>query len=56
MNILVGMYSKGHKRCIECDIFLECDGMRCPCCDRILRIKPHNSDCKARLLKQTTRL
>lgn len=22
---------------------LRYDGMRCPCCDRILRIKPHNN-------------
>ncbi len=51
-----GYYAEGHKRCVECELFLKCDGMRCPCCDHILRIKPHNNDCKTRLLKQSARL
>jgi hypothetical protein len=51
-----GYYSEGHKRCIECNIFLSWDGTRCPCCDHILRTKPHNTHCKTKLLKQTARL
>jgi hypothetical protein len=29
-------YNQGFKRCVECEIFIEWGGMRCPCCDRIL--------------------
>ena len=46
-------YMKGHKRCIECETFLQWDGLRCPCCGRILRTKPHNTISKGKLrLKQ----
>ncbi|TVP39704.1 hypothetical protein NARC_130043 [Candidatus Nitrosocosmicus arcticus] len=51
-----GYYSEGYKRCIECNLFLDWDGMRCPCCDHVLRIKPHNNRCKARLLKLSIRM
>jgi hypothetical protein len=44
-------YNQGFKRCIECEIFMECAGIRCPCCDRILRIKPHNNISKGKLLQ-----
>src|SRR5215472_2640294 len=44
-------YNQGFKRCVECEIFLEWVGMRCPCCDRILRIKPHNNISKGKLLQ-----
>lgn len=47
-------YNQGFKRCVECEIFLKCRGMRCPCCDRILRIKPHNNISKGRLLRGLT--
>ena len=46
-------YIKGYKRCIECETFLQWDGLRCPCCGRILRTKPHNTISKGKLrLKQ----
>ena len=46
-------YIKGHKRCIECETFLQWDGLKCPCCGRILRTKPHNTISKGKLrLKQ----
>jgi len=44
-------YNQGFKRCVECEIFMECGGMRCHCCDRILRIKPHNNLSKGKLLQ-----
>jgi hypothetical protein len=44
-------YNQGFKRCVECEIFVEWVGMRCPCCDRILRIKPHNNVSKGKLLQ-----
>lgn len=46
-------YMKGHKRCIECETFLQWDGLKCPCCGRVLRTKPHNTISKGKLqLKQ----
>ncbi|PWU82662.1 MAG: hypothetical protein DLM72_00585 [Candidatus Nitrosopolaris wilkensis] len=44
-------YNQGFKRCVECEIFLKCGGMRCPGCDCILRIKPHNNLSKGKLLQ-----
>ena len=26
-------YAQGYKRCSMCEIFIEWDGTRCPCCD-----------------------
>jgi hypothetical protein len=45
------MLHQGFKRCVECEIFLECGGVRCPCCNHILRIKPHNNVSKGKLLQ-----
>ena len=46
-------YSNGHKRCTECEMFLQWNGIKCPCCGRILRTKPHNTVSKGKLrLKQ----
>ena len=44
-------YNQGFKGCVECEIFMECGGMKCPCCDRILRIKPHNNVSKGELFQ-----
>jgi hypothetical protein len=35
-------YFEGYKRCQVCGIFLNWKGIRCPCCQRPLRSKPHN--------------
>ena len=44
-------YSNGYKRCNECELFIEYDKNRCPCCNNILRIRPHNTISKKRMLK-----
>ncbi len=36
-------YSQGYKLCKECELFLDWVGTRCPCCNAVLRTKPHNS-------------
>ena len=36
-------YANGHKRCNECELFVIWTGFRCPCCNRILGIKPRIS-------------
>lgn len=28
--------------CYFCDIFMEFDGFRCPCCNGLLKVKPKN--------------
>ena len=42
-----GRYEQGQKRCPQCEIFVEWEGLWCPCCGRLLRTKP-----RARKLKQ----
>ena len=34
-----GRYEIGQKRCSTCDIFIEWDGIVCPCCGYRLRTK-----------------
>jgi hypothetical protein len=39
-----GKYANGQKRCQVCQIYMKCDGLRCPCCKSKLRTKyviPH---------------
>ena len=43
-------YLKGQKRCSECEIFLDCNNLRCPCCGQRLRTKPRNLKANAREL------
>ena len=38
-----GRYANGHKRCQQCEIFIKCNGVRCPCCGYKLRGRPRNS-------------
>ena len=45
----VGCYSCGQKGCQICEIFLEWDGLWCPCCGYRLRTRPRNSKFKAEL-------
>ncbi len=48
-----GRYIYGHKRCQQCEIFIKCNGVRCPCCGYKLRSKPRNfSNTKLREQKQ----
>jgi hypothetical protein len=35
-------YIKGQKRCSDCEIFLDCNDLNCPCCGQRLRCKPRN--------------
>jgi hypothetical protein len=35
-------YSSGQKRCQVCEIFIQWDGLWCPCCGFRLRMKPRN--------------
>jgi hypothetical protein len=35
-----GRYIYGHKHCQQCEIFIKCNGVRCPCCGYKLRSRP----------------
>jgi len=35
-------YESGLKRCTECQIFMNVEGIRCPCCSVKLRTKSRN--------------
>ncbi len=36
-------YISGQKRCFKCDIFINWDGLRCPCCGFKLRVGPRTT-------------
>jgi hypothetical protein len=44
-----GRYATGQKRCQVCEIFLNWNGLWCPCCGYRLRTKPRNIKYKAKL-------
>ena len=46
-----GMYESGHKRCSSCEQFLSWNGIHCPCCGTILRVKPRNSMDRAKMIQ-----
>jgi hypothetical protein len=48
----LGRYATGNKRCKICEIFIEWDGVSCPCCGYRLRTRPRNMKFKAKLRKQ----
>lgn len=48
----IGRYMAGQKRCNSCNVFLYWDGLRCPCCNYQLRLRPRNSKFKEKFLKE----
>jgi len=36
----IGRYTSGQQRCQTCEIFLNFNGDRCPCCNTLLRGSP----------------
>ena len=47
-------YGLGQKRCQICEVFIQWDGIWCPCCGCRLRHKPKNRKFKEMLLKIVT--
>jgi len=43
MKNTIKRYRKGVKRCGSCNIFIQFNGIRCPCCNDRLRQKPKNN-------------
>jgi hypothetical protein len=48
-------YAIGQKRCQICEIFLQWDGLWCPCCGNKVRTKPHAPRLRAKLLSSVQR-
>jgi hypothetical protein len=44
-----GRYATGQKRCQVCEIFVNWNGLWCPCCGYRLRSKPRNLKFKTKL-------
>ena len=49
-----GRYDAGQKRCQICEIFIQWDGLWCPCCGYRLRTRPRNARYKAKYMVKTT--
>ena len=50
-----GRYATGQKRCQICEIFIQWDGLVCPCCRYRLRLRPRNMKSKIRILNSRSR-
>ena len=50
-NEMGGRYDNGQKRCHECDVFINWDGSRCPCCGKLLRLKPRSGIARSQFLE-----
>lgn len=51
-----GRYASGQRRCQICEMFIEWDGLWCPCCGYRVRSKPRNSKYKAKLRQDTSEI
>ena len=45
-------YLSGQKRCNVCGIFIEWEGIHCPCCGMSLRTRPRTKSYKTRFYKE----
>ncbi|MBT3762189.1 MAG: hypothetical protein HOF89_06390 [Candidatus Nitrosopelagicus sp.] len=48
----ISRYAAGQKNCTVCEIFLEFDGIFCPCCNKQLRCVPKSKNGKEKFLSQ----
>lgn len=47
----IGRYLSGQKRCNSCGVFINWDGLWCPCCNYKLRLAPRSSKYKQKYVK-----
>ena len=43
-------YLSGHKRCTQCEIFVNWEGVNCPCCGSLLRTKPRGTQGRQKMV------
>jgi len=48
----IGRYASGQKRCDFCGVFMNHEGLSCPCCNRQLRCLPRSRKGKEMYLSQ----
>lgn len=53
--VRIGRYASGQKRCKFCEIFVNYDGLTCPCCNKQLRCMPRSRKDKEYYLSQIAR-
>ena len=46
-----GLYTTGHKRCNECEVYFKTQENKCPCCNSFLRNRPRNGRYKEQFRK-----
>ena len=51
---MTGRYASGQKRCNHCAIFIQWDGLTCPCCNSRLRCSPRCKEGKEKYRLQIT--
>ena len=51
-----GSFRLGYKRCKKCEYFILCDGIRCPCCNGLLKSKPSNNTSRRKLREYNEKL
>ena len=51
----ISRYAAGQKRCQVCEVWMEWDGIRCPCCSIKLRCHPRRKDGKVVYVQQVVR-
>ena len=51
-----GSFRLGYKRCRECEYFILYDGVRCPCCNGLLKSKPSNNTSRRKLREYNEKL
>jgi rRNA maturation endonuclease Nob1 len=49
-------YASGQKRCNRCEIYLQWDGLWCPCCGISLRIRPRTSKYRTVFFSKTNKI
>jgi hypothetical protein len=48
----IGRYASGQKRCNFCEVFVDYEGLKCPCCNNQLRSFPRSRKDKKTYLAQ----
>ena len=48
----IGRYAAGQKRCNHCEVFVDYEGITCPCCNRQLRCLPRSRKGKEKYIEQ----
>ena len=48
-------YALGQKRCNACGVFMEWEGITCPCCGSKLRTRPRGSRYRTKMMQEVKR-